>query len=305
MDNDFYKAFEDKHRGSRELIKSRLNSYLPFVNLIKEEYEHSQAIDLGCGRGEWLELLNEQGGFEARGVDLDKGMLDVCEKHGLQYKQQDALTCLNSLADESQALVTGFHLAEHIPFTDLQALVKQALRVLKPAGLLILETPNPENITVGTSEFYMDPTHSNPLPPHLLKFLPDYYGFQQTKIIRLQEDKTLICHSKVTLLNVLKGVSPDYAVVAKKSAKKQILGRFQSVFQKDYGVTLELLAGNYDREAKDNEGRLLAAEERMLAAEAKTQEATQRIALLLSSSSWRYTKPFRWLMVQLKKLLGR
>ena len=227
MDNDFYKAFEDKHRGSRELIKSRLNSYLPFVNLIKEEYENSQAIDLGCGRGEWLELLNEQGGFEARGVDLDKGMLDVCEKHGLQYKQQDALTCLNSLADESQTLVTGFHLAEHIPFADLQALVKQALRVLKPAGLLILETPNPENIAVGTSGFYMDPTHSKPLPPHLLKFLPGFYGFQQTKIIRLQEDSTLIGRSNVTLLNVLKGVSPDYAIVAQKNAKKQVLDRFK------------------------------------------------------------------------------
>ena len=305
MDNDFYKAFEDKHRGSRELIKSRLNCYLPFINLIKEEYEHSQAIDLGCGRGEWLELLNEQGGFEARGVDLDRGMLDVCEQHGLQYTQQDALTCLNSLADESQALVTGFHLAEHIPFTDLQALVKQALRVLKPAGLLILETPNPENITVGTSEFYMDPTHSNPLPPHLLKFLPDYYGFQQTKIIRLQEDKTLICHSKVTLLNVLKGVSPDYAIVAQKNAKKQTLGRFKAVFEKDYGITLEFLAEKYDQEAKAKEERLLAAEEKILAAEAKTQATTERLILVFNSRSWRYTAFFRRSIRWLSKALSR
>ncbi len=314
MDNDFYKAFEDKHRGSRELIKSRLKSYLPFVQPIKDVYKHCQAIDLGCGRGEWLELLTDEGGFDVHGVDLDKGMLDVCEKHGLQHSQQDALTCLNSLADESQILVTGFHLAEHIPFADLQELVKQALRVLKPAGLLILETPNPENITVGTVDFYMDPTHENPLPPYLLKFLPNYYGFQQTKIIRLQEDSALISNSKITLTEVLKGVSPDYAIIAQKGAEETLMAKFSSVFAKEFGVTLELLAGNYDRQTKAKEERvevmiarleinIQKVEERAQQAEERAQQAERQLAQLLGSKSWQYTQPIRQCLALFQRLI--
>ena len=174
MIDPFYRAFEDKFRGSRELIKSRLNAYISFILPFKELYENPQAIDLGCGRGEWLELLKEQG-FDAQGVDLDEGMLTACIERGLKVQLADALTVLRSLPNESQTIVSAFHLVEHIPFSDLQILIQEALRVLKPAGLLIMETPNPENIVVATNNFYLDPTHTRPIPPQLLSFLPEYY----------------------------------------------------------------------------------------------------------------------------------
>jgi len=167
MKMDFYRAFEEKHRGPRELIKSRLQAYLPFITAIKNIYPQPKAIDLGCGRGEWLELLGEHG-FDAQGVDLDDGMLKACREIGLNVHTGDAVSFLKNLPNDSQAIISGFHVAEHIPFDDLKILVEEALRSLKPAGLLILETPNPENIVVGTSSFYVDPTHIRPLPPLLL-----------------------------------------------------------------------------------------------------------------------------------------
>jgi O-antigen chain-terminating methyltransferase len=171
MTNDFYRAFEDRHRGTRELIKSRLQVYVPFVEPLRSIYEDCKAVDLGCGRGEWLEILRENG-FDAMGVDLDDGMLAACEDLGLPAERGEAIAHLRTIPDESLTVVSGFHIAEHIAFADLQILVQEALRVLRPAGLLILETPNPENIVVGTAGFYIDPTHQRPLPPLLLSFLP-------------------------------------------------------------------------------------------------------------------------------------
>ena len=76
-ENSFYRAFEDRHRGSRELIKSRLNVYKQFIEPLLAIEKNPFAIDLGCGRGEWLEVLGEIG-VTAIGVDLDKGMLAAC-----------------------------------------------------------------------------------------------------------------------------------------------------------------------------------------------------------------------------------
>ena len=184
MSKDFYRQFEDRHRGSRELILSRLQAYLPFITPLQQSYDAPLAIDLGCGRGEWLELIT-QAGFIATGVDLDEQMLLACHERGLTVQCQDAINALKNLPSDSQMLVSGFHLAEHLLFSDLQELVKEAFRVLKTGGLLILETPNPENIVVGSSNFYLDPSHHHPLPPLLLSFLPEFYGFDRVKVLLL------------------------------------------------------------------------------------------------------------------------
>ena len=197
IDNKFYRAFEDRYRGSREVIKQRLNVYVPFVQPLLNIYDDCQATDLGCGRGEWLELMSEVG-FTARGVDLNEDMLKACLERGLSVETQDAIAALEHLPDESQMVVSAFHLAEHIPFDDLKELVKEAFRVLKPSGLLILETPNSENLVVGTSSFYLDPSHQRPLPVQLLSFLCEYTGFQRTKILRLQEDAALETASRIS-----------------------------------------------------------------------------------------------------------
>jgi O-antigen chain-terminating methyltransferase len=248
--DNFYRAFEDKHRGSRQLIKERLRVYLPFIAALRGLCQGAQAIDLGCGRGEWLELLSENG-FDARGVDLDDGMLAACRELGLKVENQDAIAALQALPDDSQMVVSGFHIAEHLPFEVLQNLVKQAHRVLKPAGLLILETPNPENILVGTAGFYTDPTHQRPLPSALLEFLPEYFGFLRIKTLRLQEQGALATKPHLDLMDVLGGSSPDYAVVAQKSADQELVALTAAAFEPEYGLALGLLASRYDGQRQE------------------------------------------------------
>ncbi len=203
----FYRAFEERHRGPRELIAKRLEVYLPFIAPLSELYQPAAAIDLGCGRGEWLELLTQHG-FVPQGVDLDSGMLAACHERGLSVIPGEAVEFLRSLDNESQSVVSGFHIAEHVPFDSLEQLVVESLRVLKPGGLLILETPNPENLIVGTSGFYLDPTHLRPIPPPLLSFLPAYHGFQRVKTLRLQESAGLAGRDDIGLFDVLAGEAP-------------------------------------------------------------------------------------------------
>lgn len=241
----FYRAFEDRYRGSRELIHERQQVYIPFLEPLKQIYPESQALDLGCGRGEWLEILI-QNGFQALGIDLDVGMLEACTALGLPVENMDALEKLRSLPDESMTVISGFHIAEHIPFGDLKVLVAEALRVLKPAGLLILETPNSENLVVGTQTFYLDPTHTCPIPHLLLSFLTEYSRFSRSQLLRLQEPVALSEGGPVDLFSVLHGVSPDYAIVAQKAAAPEQLEIFDAVFGKEYGMSLESLSRRYD-----------------------------------------------------------
>lgn len=269
MSSDFYRAFEERYRGPRDEIKSRLRAYLPFVEPLKTLRAELKALDVGCGRGEWLEVLKEVG-IDAHGVDLDEGMLAGCSELGLSVEVADGIALLKATAPESLDIVSAFHVAEHIAFPDLQAMVREALRVLRPAGLLIFETPNPENVAVGTWKFYLDPTHQRPIPPPLLSFLPEHYGFRRTKILRLQESPGLETSPAPTLNDVLAGVSPDYAVVAQKDSATEQLAAFDAAFEKSYGVTLDLLAGRYDARAEARAGQL---EMRVQEARAVAQQA--------------------------------
>jgi len=285
---DFYRAFEDRFRGPRAEIKERLKVYLPFIQPLQEKCAPAMALDLGCGRGEWLELLTEHG-FSAQGVDIDDGMLSACRRRGLNVHTADALAFLKALPGESQALVSGFHIAEHLSFDVLQELVCQALRVLIPGGLLILETPNPENITVGTASFYLDPTHQRPLPPPLLAFLTEFAGFRRQKILRLQESSELLrSGAPITLLQVLSGVSPDYAVVAQKDGPISLISVLGAPFSAEHGVTLDWLAHQYqlqtealarqnEIEAQLVETKKLQFDARALILEAHVQQAEVRV----------------------------
>ena len=260
MDSRFYRAFEDCHRGSRELITQRLEVYLPFLAPLKELYPQARTLDIGCGRGEWIELLLREG-YAPEGVDLDDGMLEACRALELPARKDDALEALRQLPDESLVVVSGFHIAEHVPFPILQDIVAEAMRVLRPAGLLILETPNAESVVVGTNNFYVDPTHERPIPSLLMSFLTEFNGFARSKILRLQEAPGIQdADRKLGVMDVLAGTSPDYAVIAQKQATPELLDIFNPMFEKHYGVSLDELASRYDQLL---EGRLSKIEGQM------------------------------------------
>ena len=273
--NNFYKAFEDQHRGSREIIKARLGVYTPFIKKIAQLHSGATALDLGCGRGEWLELLQDLQ-LTATGIDLDDGMLAACRDRGLNVQTGDAIAHLKSLPAESMSIVSGFHIAEHLSLEDLQTLIQESLRVLKPAGLLILEVPNTENLVVGTSSFYLDPTHQRPLPSALLSFLVGFLGFARSKVIGVQESVPLReQHGPTSLFAVLSGVSPDYAVIAQKAGETSQIAQFDVLFAKEYGLTLEMLANRY--------------QERFDAIERKTQLLEARLNRI-----WKLLEPLKW-----------
>jgi O-antigen chain-terminating methyltransferase len=245
MTDNFYRAFEEKYRGSRDLIKSRLQVYRPFLDPLLELSSIPKAVDLGCGRGEWLEYISALG-FAAKGIDLDEGMLAACNELGLATEKGDLLSYIRSLHQESVVLVTAFHVVEHIAFDDLRVLVNEALRVLKPGGLLIMETPNPENIVVGTRTFYLDPTHHQPIPAELLSFVAEHSGFERAKTVGLQEPHGISSKTDVGLWDVFSGVSPDYAIVAQKRGGVAEMAVFDRVFASEFGLGLDLLASRFD-----------------------------------------------------------
>ena len=180
----FFAAFDERFRGNRADIKVRLRVYLAALNEARVSTAEHPIVDLGCGRGEWLELLQEEG-LRAKGVDQNPVLIAECRQYELDAVENDVLTYLCSLASNSVAAVTGFHLVEHLPFDVLLKMFDEAVRVLQPDGVAIFETPNPQNILVSTHEFYIDPTHYHPIPSQLLGFIAEVKGLSRIKLWHL------------------------------------------------------------------------------------------------------------------------
>ena len=214
----FYVAFEDQFRGSREDILNRLKVYLPLIEEAKIGTPESLIVDVGCGRGEWLELLRESG-YTARGIDINRVMLEQCRSRDMEVTEADAIAYLQSLPDNSLGAVTGFHIIEHLPFAMLIKLFDETFRVLQPGGLVIFETPNPDNVLVGSNKFYLDPTHKNPLPSAMIKFVTEMRGLCRVEILKLHpvSDKFIRDNSDLAQhLNEHFYSSQDYAVIGYK-----------------------------------------------------------------------------------------
>ena len=302
----FYKAFEDRYRGSREDIKNRQRFYLSFVELLKEIYPNDKVLDIGCGRGEWLELLSEVG-IDAVGIDTNDDMLKVAQEYNLEVIKSDGIEYLKQLPDASLIAISSFHVIEHMAFKDIEIFVSEALRVLKPAGLLILETPNPENIRVSSEYFYLDPTHLKPLPSALMSFVLEYYGFDRVKKLGLQEDISLINQQVVTIKDLFEGVSPDYAVIGQKGADKTVLSKFDDILDKEYGLSIDMLYTKFTTHMDNMYSDLLSVQQQMsrlqdnvveLKSKAEVMENQihrfeQDYKKLLNSNSWKITYPLR------------
>ncbi len=218
LSDAFYVAFEDTFRGSREDIFNRLKVFLPLIEEAKLGTSDSVVLDVGCGRGEWLELLRESG-YTARGLDINRVMIEQCLSRGFEVIESDVISYLQSLEDSSLGAVTGFHIIEHLPFETLMTLFTEAIRVIKPGGLVIFETPNPENILVGSCNFYIDPTHRNPLPSSTIHFLAESQGLERVKIIKLHPYSDISIPSDSDLaerFNKYFYGAQDYAVIGYK-----------------------------------------------------------------------------------------
>jgi SAM-dependent methyltransferase len=164
-----YTAFEDVFRGPESVIRERQSFYLPLLQ------PRAPVIDLGCGRGELLELL-AAAGVAALGVESDPRQAERCKAKGLGVETDDFRAWLPRRAAASAGAISALQVVEHVAQDELQEMIRQAHRVLRPGGVLLLETVNP-HCAEAMEWFYIDPTHRRPVYPELLQFLLSGAGF--------------------------------------------------------------------------------------------------------------------------------
>lgn len=256
MQDTFYMRFEERFRGTEQHIQKQLQQYIPLLKAL-EKTPQPTALDIGCGRGEWLSLLTERQ-WSIKGIDLNADMVKHCQKKGLQAEKHEALAYLKSLDEQSQNLITGFHIAEHVPFDVLLEIMQQAHRVLHPDGILLLETPNPENIQVGSHTFYMDPSHVHPLPPQLIQFIAQDQGFVRADIRRL--NGATRPSNKMAFGDYLQWFfesNLDYALIAQKQKSRipskvlNKIGESDSQYFEFYQITRDYVEETHQRITKN------------------------------------------------------
>jgi SAM-dependent methyltransferase len=182
-EDGFYAKLEERFRGPTDEIRRNQEHYIPLIDAAGAGTVESPILDLGCGRGEWLGLLRSQG-KNARGIDVNEVFIDLCRRQNLPVTRDDALEHLASMASGSLGAITGFHIVEHLSGSSQIRLIQLAFRALRPGGVLILETPNPEHLSVAALRFYLDPTHVRPIPAPLLEFMARHAGFTDVRIER-------------------------------------------------------------------------------------------------------------------------
>lgn len=175
MDGALYEAFENEFRGDPAEIRERLSFYVPHFG------ELGPVVDLGCGRGEFLDLLREAK-IEALGVDANPRAIQACRARGLAASEGDLLGFLLGRDAESLGGVFAAQVAEHLPPPVLQAMLAQAHRALRPGGLLVLETVNTRSVIGLLEVFQRDLTHEKPLHAETLAFLVAAAGFSDVRV---------------------------------------------------------------------------------------------------------------------------
>ena len=226
-----YVGFEDQFRGSREVIRERLESYLPLFAGRRD------VLDVGCGRGEFLDLLASRG-IAARGIDLNHEMAEVCRARGLDVAEADAVGYLAGLADGSLGGIFAAQVVEHLEPGYLLQFLELAFHKLRPGGRLVLETLNPACWIAFFESYIRDITHVWPLHPDTLKYLVIASGFTSAGVEfrspvperdRLQPmvvpgaegalaDMAETFNGNIEKLNSRMFTYMDYAVVAEKGA---------------------------------------------------------------------------------------
>ena len=212
-----YEAFEGRFRPERS-VRERLDGY---VDLLRDR---KRVVDLGCGRGELIELLRREG-VAAYGVEIDPDFISMLEEKGIEVVAGDAVSHLAELDAGAVDGITAIHVVEHLPAAAVSSLVALAAEKLAEGGVLVLETPNPESLVAGSINFHRDLTHVRPIHPDTLAFLCESAGFSKVEIRRLspvpEEERLPVPETAgigavVERLNDLLYGFQDYAVVARK-----------------------------------------------------------------------------------------
>jgi O-antigen chain-terminating methyltransferase len=217
-----YAGFENRFRGYEEEVKKQQRDYLSCFP------KKGMVLDLGCGRGEFLDLLRENG-IEAAGVDSNSQMVDICLDKGLRCQKGDILENLAGWEDGSLAGIFSSQVIEHLPPANLKRLIELSYQKLQPSGTLVLETINPASVFTLVQIFYLDLSHQKPIHPQALKFMLEATGFENVEIkysIALESERlknlpgadehTAILNQNIDRLNDLLFAPANYAAIARR-----------------------------------------------------------------------------------------
>jgi O-antigen chain-terminating methyltransferase len=216
-----YVGFEEQFRGSQHDIRARLSQYVALFD------GASDVVDIGCGRGEFLELLRSRG-VTARGVDLNQQMVAVCRERGLEAEEGDALGYLRRQADQSLGGLIAIQVVEHLQPDYLLALLDEAYRALRPGATMVLETINAASWFAFFQSYVRDITHVRPLHPDTLAYYVRASGFGEVRVqfsapvppthrlrrVEATGEVASTVNANVDRLNELVFADLDYAVIA-------------------------------------------------------------------------------------------
>ena len=206
-----YMKFAEKFRGPEEYVREGQRFYVDKFRGCND------VLDVGCGRGEFLELMKEAG-IPALGIDQSEELVALCHSKGLAAKTADMFSYLSDLADQSIGGVFCAQVVEHLSPDLVPEFIRLAHAKLRRGGVLAVETPNPESLAIFATHFYLDPTHTRPIPPALLSFYVEEAGFGRIEVSRfapaadsMPEVNALPAEFRERFFGAL-----DYAVVARR-----------------------------------------------------------------------------------------
>lgn len=227
--DNFYLLFENRFRGSEELVRERIKENLDILNC-------DNILEIGCGRGEFLQYCREHD-IVATGIDIERSMVELCQSKNLHAILGDAMAVLPTFSDDFFGGALAIQVVEHLPFDKLRDMLLLMHKKLAPGARVILETPNPRSVVTLTNNYYRDPTHFNPVHPDTLKYLCDTCGFKRVEIVKrspfpesamlpMIKDEYYFSYAQKQMANQLNNVinrlndlcygHQDYAVIAEK-----------------------------------------------------------------------------------------
>jgi SAM-dependent methyltransferase len=217
-----YAGFENRFRGPEEEIRKQQSGYAALFP------KGGRVLDLGCGRGEFLDLLRENG-VRGQGVDLNGQMIEACTDRGLDCRRGDILERLAEEPDGALQGIFSSQVIEHLPPAYLKKLIETGRAKLSPGGVIVLETVNPVSVFALVQIYFLDLSHQKPIHPAALQFMLESSGLADVEIRysaplaaeRLREipgadEKSAVLNENVDRLNSLLFAPPNYAAIARK-----------------------------------------------------------------------------------------
>ena len=169
---------DKRYRGSDKGFCEQMKFYIRYL---KPVHTLGPMLDIGCGRGILLEIMREQQ-FDAIGIDVNKDQVAICASKGLNVQLDDGYEFLKRIPNGALSAVTLIHVIEHLQLDDLLVLLREARRAIADGGIVIIETPNPENLFVSSYTFHIDPTHVRPLPFELISAILSTVGLSAERL---------------------------------------------------------------------------------------------------------------------------